>query len=64
MRLKNEHELHNSQRKLAELLRLIEAKQNSPADSAAHQLSLDSMKRMAERIRSEIEEYERTGQPS
>ena len=64
MRLTNERELQNSQRKLAELLRLIEAKQDSAPVSAAHQLSLDSMKKMTQRIRAEIEEYQRTGQPS
>jgi hypothetical protein len=63
MTLKNEHELQNSQRKLAELLKLIELKQSSPTTSAAHELSLDSMKKMAQRIRAEIDDYERAGQP-
>ena len=62
MKLRNETAL--SQRKLTELLKLIEKKQELPAATPAHKLSLDSMRRMAERLRSEIEEYEKARQPS
>ena len=64
MKLKNGRELENSQRKRSELLRLIQKKEQSPSTSPASHLSLDSMKRMAQRLRAEIDEYERARQPS
>ncbi|MGD0770523.1 MAG: hypothetical protein ABSB42_20245 [Tepidisphaeraceae bacterium] len=64
MRLKDDRERNNSQRKLGELLKLIEKKEQSSMRSAAYEISLESMKVMANRLRAEIEEYERAHQPS
>jgi hypothetical protein len=64
MRLKNDREFNNSQRKLNELLRLIESKERSSIRSAAYEISLESMKLMANRLRAEVEEYERAHQTS
>ncbi|MGA2442177.1 MAG: hypothetical protein ABSH08_14580 [Tepidisphaeraceae bacterium] len=64
MRLKDDRERNNSQRKLNELLRLIEKKERSSMRSAAYEMSLESMKVMANRLRAEVEEYERAHQVS
>jgi hypothetical protein len=64
MRLKNDREFNNSQRKLGELLKLIEKKEQSSMRSAAYEISLESMKLMANRLRAEVEEYERAHQTS
>jgi hypothetical protein len=64
MRLKTDIEFDNSQRKLNELLKLIEKRERSPKRSAAYEISLESMKLMANRLRAEIEEYERAHQTS
>jgi hypothetical protein len=64
MKLKSDREVENSQRKLAELLKRIEAKERVQSPSQAHALSLESMKHMANRLRAEIEEYERAHQTS
>jgi len=62
MRLKSDREFENSQRKLTELLKRIEAKERAESRSQAHELSLESMKLMAKRLRAEVEEYERAHQ--
>jgi hypothetical protein len=63
MKLQNEIELQNTRRKLAALEELMAAKDNeAPAAPAARQLTLQSMKSMAQKLRAEIEEYERTHQ--
>ena len=64
MKLKSDREFDNSQRKLNELLKLIEKKERSPMHSAAREISLESMKLMANRLRAEVEEYERAHQTS
>lgn len=62
MKLKDDLELANTQRKLAELQTLIEKREQSSGDSPAHELSLESMRRFAEKLRAEIKEYERAHQ--
>jgi hypothetical protein len=64
MRLKNDREFENSQRKLTELLKRIDAKERAQSLSQAHALSLESMRFMAKRLRTEVEEYERAHQTS
>lgn len=64
MKLQNERELQNTQRKLSLLMELIEHKEESPTESPAYEWSLESLKRFAAQLRSEIEEYERAHQPS
>jgi hypothetical protein len=62
MRIKSENEFDNSQRKLSSLLKLIEKKERSSPDSAARELSLESMRMMAKKIQTELQEYERAHQ--
>jgi len=62
MRLANENELLNTRSKLSALEALIRKKETSPTESPARELSLESMRRMAGKLRSEIEEYERAHQ--
>jgi hypothetical protein len=62
MKLKTDVEAANTQRKLAELEKLIQKRERSTGDAPAHELSLESMRRFAKKLRSEIEEYERSHQ--
>lgn len=62
MKLQNEIELQNTRRKLSALEELIAAKANSPDVSAVREIALQGMKSTAQKIRSEIDEYERTHQ--
>ena len=62
MRLVNEQQLKNTQRKLASLEELISKKEVSPAQSRLHQMSLNSMKRLARKLKDEIAEFERSHQ--
>ena len=62
MKLKSELELTNTQRKLAELEKVIQKREQLPDDSPVHELSLKSMRRFAGKLRTEIEEYEKSHQ--
>lgn len=62
MKLQNEIELQNTRRKLSALEELIAAKTNSSDVSAARKIALQGMKSTAQKLRAEIEEYERTHQ--
>jgi hypothetical protein len=62
MKLQNETEFDNSQRKLAALLKLIEKKETSSTHSLSREISLESMKLMAKRLTAEVQEYERAHQ--
>ena len=64
MRLKSSDELDNTQGKLSELLKLIEKKEQTPTNSPAYHASLDSMRKTAQKLRAEINEYEAAHQPS
>jgi|SRR5579884_1636738 len=58
MRLKNEQELVNSKRKLALLREHIERKERSPSDSPGYEWSLESLRSFADKMNSEILDYE------
>ena len=58
MILASEIELANTQRKLSELEKLIMKREHFPSDSEAHELSLESMRRFAHKLRAEIDEYQ------
>lgn len=62
MNLHNDQELQNTRRKLAGLQTLIRKKLESPAGSAASELSLESMRRRERKLLAEINEYERRHQ--
>ncbi len=62
MKLTSDLQLANTQRKLAELEKLILKREQSSGDSPAHELSLESMRRFAGKLRAEIEEYEKSHQ--
>ena len=62
MKLKDDVELANTQRKLAELERLIEKREQTRDDAPARELSLESMRRFAGKLRTEIVEYEKSHQ--
>jgi hypothetical protein len=64
MRLKNDQELKNTKRKLSGLLEVIEQDERTPNDLPGRELSLRSLRRFAEKLRLEIEEYEQAHQPS
>ena len=64
MRLKNDLELQTSRQKLALLMEAIEKKEQSTDRGPGYQWSLDSIRRLADQIRGEIEEYEQAHQPS
>jgi hypothetical protein len=61
MKLQNDIELENTRRKLSRLRQLISQKERA-AHSAGHDISVESMKAMAEKLVAEIHEYERTHQ--
>jgi hypothetical protein len=54
---KNDLELTNTQRKLTELERLIQKREQSTGDSPAQKLSLGSMRRFACKLRADIDQY-------
>jgi hypothetical protein len=56
MKLTGELQLKTTQQKLAKLEALINKKEASPSRSRLHQMSLNSMKRLATELRSETEE--------
>jgi hypothetical protein len=58
MKLRTELELENSRRKLADLERLIQRREESSGSDAAHDLSLESMRHFAVKLRAEIAEYQ------
>lgn len=59
MTLKNEIELANTRRKLRELEERYQArKQETPADSHVHQLTLQSLKRVINQLKEEITLFE------
>jgi len=62
MRLKNETQLLNTQRKLAGLEKLIREEEKLREKPPAHELSLKTMRRFAEKLRAEISEYEQAHQ--
>lgn len=62
MRLTNDHEFENTQRKLSDLQAWIHRKEEAPSDSPARELSLESMKVRARKLRAEIDDYVRTHQ--
>lgn len=62
MKLQNLTELQNTRRKLADLEELIARKERSPGGSPAREFSLESMKAMARKLQSEIDEYLRAHQ--
>ena len=64
MRLKNDQELHTSRQKLKLLLEAIEEKEQATDRGPGYQWSLGSIRRLADQIRGEIEEYEQAHQPS
>jgi hypothetical protein len=61
-KLRNETELENTRRKLASLVELIAVKEGSASPAPARDWSLESMRRLAGQLRSEIEEYEASHQ--
>lgn len=62
MKLQNEVELQNTRRKLSALEELLAAKEKANERSSAHEFSLQGMKATAQKLRAEIEEYERSHQ--
>jgi hypothetical protein len=62
MKLQNDTELENTRKKLARLKELIEQKDRTSTRLASHDLSLESMKAMADKLAVEIREYERSHQ--
>ena len=62
MKLTDENELENTRRKLTGLLALIEYKERDTVRHPAHRDSLKSMKRFADKLHTEIEEYEQSRQ--
>ncbi len=62
MKLKDDIELANTQRKLADLEVLIRKRESSREKPPGHELSLLSMRRFAEKLRAEILEYEQAHQ--
>lgn len=62
MKLSNERQLKNTVRKLSTLQSLIDRKEASGLPSAAKEMSVKSMKKMAAKLRAEINEYERAHQ--
>ena len=62
MKLANENELENTRRKLCGLLSLIENKERDTVHHPASQDSLKTMNRFADKLRDEIEEYEKSHQ--
>jgi len=62
MKLTNETQLENTRRKLAGLLRLIDKEEQETVGHPAHDISLRSLKRFADKLRAEIEEYEQSHQ--
>ena len=62
MRLKNDNQLLNTQRKLADLEKLIREEEQLVKKPPAHELSLKTMRRFAEKLRAEIVEYEQAHQ--
>lgn len=64
MKLQNEIELENTRRKLAELQAMISTKENSPTRGPAYEISLESMRALAQKLEAEIAEYQRAHQPA
>lgn len=62
VKLTDENQLENTRRKLSGLLALIEHKERDTVRHPAHRDSLKSMKRFADKLRAEIEEYEKRHQ--
>ena len=62
MKLQNETELRNTQRKLSALEDLIGEKEKAAGASAIREFALQSMRSMARDLRAEADEYERTHQ--
>ena len=62
MTLQNDRQLSNTRGKLMELEALIAKKEANPTGSQAYELSLRSMRRLAQQLRAEIEEYQRSHQ--
>ena len=62
MRLANDREFENTQRKLADLQALIHRKEAASLDSPARELSLESMKERARNLRAEVDDYVKTHQ--
>ncbi len=62
MKLLNDAELENTRRKLSKLEHLIDKKVQSKHRSAAYEISMESMKATAEKLRDEITEYEASDQ--
>ncbi|MCY2950721.1 MAG: hypothetical protein NTU53_01940 [Planctomycetota bacterium] len=62
MKLQNEQELENTRRKLTELEALIARNAGKPNRTPISDLSLQSMKQMATKLRAEILEYEQAHQ--
>jgi hypothetical protein len=62
MKLTDENQLENTRRKLAGLLALIDKKEDATIRHPAHEDSVRSMKRFADKLRAEIEEYEQSHQ--
>jgi hypothetical protein len=62
MKLQNDTELQNTRRKLSALEELMAAKDKAPESSAAREFAVQGMKSMAQKLRAEIEEHERTHQ--
>ena len=62
MKLKSDIEFANSRRKLLQLEKLIQKREQSSDDSPAHELSLESMRQFAQKLQTEIKEYEKQHQ--
>ena len=62
MALRNDIELENTRRKLAGLEELIAKRRNEPDAGESRAISLETMNRRAQKLRLEIQEYERKHQ--
>lgn len=62
MKLTDQNQLENTRRKLSGLLALIEQKERDTVRHPAYRDSLKTMKRFADKLRAEIEEYEQSRQ--
>ena len=62
MKLTDQNQVENTRRKLSGLLALIEDQERDTAGHPAHRDSLMTMKRFADKLRAEIEEYEQSHQ--
>jgi hypothetical protein len=62
MKLANDTELANTRRKLDALEKLIQKSEQSRSSASAQDLSLESMRRFARKLRREIIEYENSHQ--